>query len=86
MPSSVTMDDTLKKFKSLLKELISSEIILNYANNKAQVMFNLRPGHVEDDQQKVMEYIIRTPTYFTCILIFNCLFKYYSRNANTSVS
>jgi len=55
MPSSVTMDDTLKRFKSLVKELINSKIIINYANNKAQMMFNLRSGHVEDDQQKVMK-------------------------------
>ena len=35
--------------KTLEKELINSEIILNDANEKAQVMFNLRPDHGEED-------------------------------------
>ncbi len=57
MPSSETVEDTLNRFKALEKELINSEVILNYANNKPQMIFNLRPGHVEEDQQKVIEYL-----------------------------
>ncbi len=42
MPSIITMEDTLKRFKELEKELINSEIILNYSNNKAQVLALLK--------------------------------------------
>jgi hypothetical protein len=49
------MENTHKRFKALEKELINNEIIFNYANNKGQVVFNLRLGHVEKDQQKVNE-------------------------------
>jgi hypothetical protein len=48
MPSRITKEDPDKRFKTLEKELNNREIILSCADN--QVMFNLRPGHVEVDK------------------------------------